>query len=190
MLSYAVNVYQPLIVTALAAASCAALPEEDTASSRPLRYGAEVQAYPAGVILGGKARVELDESSALGFRIAVNNTDRGDWGEHEDESGSGFGIGASYRKAWDGTLDGDGWLWGARADVWMLDIDWEDPGPRTGSTDIIVLQPTVEVGYGWTTDSGSRLELMLGFGAEINVDTDGEDVGEGAIGLLGLTWLP
>ena len=32
--------------------------------------------------------------------------------------------------------------------------------------------------------------LGAGLGAEINVDTDGEDVGEGAIFLLGVTWLP
>lgn len=35
-----------------------------------------------------------------------------------------------------------------------------------------------------------RFETTLGLGMEINVDTDGEEVGEGAIVLFGLTWLP
>jgi hypothetical protein len=74
-------------------------------------------------------------------------------------------------------------------DVWDLIIDWKDPG-RMGSTETLVLQPTAEVGYGWNTAGVGRIELGLGLGAEINVDTDGEDVGEGAIFLIAVTWLP
>jgi len=155
----------------------------------PLQLGLEVQAYPAGVIPGVHARWALDRSSALTARVAANITDRGDFGEFEDESGEGFGAGVGYRRALEGSLASDGWLWGARVDLWSLEIDWEDPG-RSGTTDILVLQPTVEFGYGWALGSGGRLELVAGAGAEINVDTDGEDVGEGAIGLLGLTWIP
>lgn len=172
-----------IALAALAGASCT------TAAGD--RIGAEIQAYPAGVIPGLHARhLVNDGADAITLRIAANITERGDFGEHEDESGSGFGLGAGWRHAVNGTLETDGWLYGARLDVWSLDIDWEDPGPRTGSTDILVVQPTVEVGYGWSFADGGRLELTAGLGAEINVDTDGEDVGEGAIGLIGLTWLP
>ena len=106
----------------------------------PLRLGVEVQAYPAGVIPGVHARWAIDRSSALTARVAANITDRGDFGEFEDESGEGFGAGVGYRSALEGSLAGDGWLWGARVDLWSLEIDWEDPG-RTGTTDILVLQP-------------------------------------------------
>ena len=79
---------------------------------------------------------------------------------------------------------------GTAQDVWDLEIDWEDPGPVTGSTDVIVVQPTAEVGYGFRLgEDGWRVELTFGLGAEINVDTDGDDVGEGAIALLGVTLL-
>lgn len=153
-------------------------------------FGFELQAYPAGVVPGAQARWRLDEDDAVFVRAAANLTDRRDFGEHDDESGAGFGLGAGWRRAAGGDLAADGWHYGARLDLWSLSIDWEDPGPRTGTTDVLVLQPTAEFGYGWSTAGGSRLELTAALGAEINVDTDGEDVGEGAILLLGLTWLP
>jgi hypothetical protein len=45
----------------------------------------------------------------------------------------------------------------------------------------------VEGGYGFRLGARWRLNVFLAAGAEINVDTDGEDVGEGAIGLLGVS---
>ncbi|MEM9379262.1 MAG: hypothetical protein AAGB93_04865 [Planctomycetota bacterium] len=157
---------------------------------RPYRpYGVEIQAYPAGIIPGLHARYRLTEADTLTFRLAANLTDRQDFGEREDESGEGWGGGIGWRRAWSGDLDDSGWWFGARVDLWDLSIDWRDRG-RTGTTDILVLQPTAEAGYGWTTDKAGRFELGLGLGAEINVDTQGEDVGEGAILLLGVTWLP
>ena len=49
--------------------------------------------------------------------------------------------------------------------------------------------PTVEAGYTFRLAQGWRLNLFAAGGAEINVSTDGEDVGEGAIGLLGFSCL-
>ena len=51
-----------------------------------------------------------------------------------------------------------------------------------------MLQPAIEGGYGWNVGSG-RVELTATVGAEINIHTNGEDVGEGAIGLLGVTYM-
>lgn len=159
-------------------------------ASRPPAPGFEVQAYPAGVIPGVHAQWELDESSALTARVAGNFTDRQDFGEHDDERGGGFGAGLGYRRYLGSSREG--WLWGARVDLWRLGIDWvDDPGTalrRSGSTDITVLQPSFELGYGMRLgESDWRVEWTLGLGAEINIDTDGEDVGEGAILLLGAT---
>lgn len=69
-----------------------------------------------------------------------------------------------------------------------MDIDWrDDAGPRAGSTDITVLQPTVQGGYDFSLGGGRFvLETTLAAGFEFNVRTDGEDVGEGPILLLGL----
>lgn len=164
-------------------ASCASYRNE------PVAFGAEMQAYPAGVIPGLQVRRRLNDADAVFVRVAANLTERNDWGEHDDESGSGFGGGVGWRRALGGSLDEDGWIIGARVDLWSLEVDWKDPGPRSGSTDVLVLQPTLEGGHGWTRAGGDRIEATLGLGAEINVDTDGEDVGEGAIVLLGITWL-
>lgn len=158
--------------------------------SLPLVFAPEIQAYPAGVIPGLQLRRYPSSEDTVYFRVAANLTDRGDWGEHDDESGSGFGGGIGWRRSLAGIPGGTGWLYGARVDLWSLEIDWRDPGPREGTTDVLVLQPTVEAGYGWSLASGSRLELMVGLGAEFNIDTEGEDVGEGVIALLGLTYVP
>ena len=156
----------------------------------PSALGIETQVYPAGVIPGLHAQWGLSPNSALTARAAFNFTDRRDFGEFDDEEGGGVGGGVGYRRYLRDSREG--WLWGGRIDVWALEIDWEDnggtPEATSGTTDIVVLQPTAEVGYGMRLgDSKWRLEWTLGLGAEMNIDTDGEDVGEGAIALLGAT---
>ena len=85
---------------------------------------------------------------------------------------------------------GDGWVIGARIDFWDLKVDWKDRNPnRSGSTDTLVIQPTIEGGYRWDMGGGWRAQLLAGLGAEINTGVEGEDVGEGAIMLVGLTFL-
>lgn len=158
--------------------------------SGPLGIGVEVQAYPAGVIPGLHLQlpVGLDDGQFLTLRLAANITDRDDFGEQDDEEGSGFGGGVGWRSYLEPGRAG--WLIGARVDLWSLDIDWtDDPGQPTevsGTTELLVLQPTVEAGYGWNL-GGWRVELMAGLGFEINVDEDGRDVGQGPIGLVGVT---
>ncbi len=176
-------VFQALGLALVAAALSACV------SNRPA-LGVEVEAYPAGIIPGLHGQWEIDDRSALTARVAGNFTDRQDFGEHDDESGGGFGGGVGYRSYLGPSREG--WLWGARVDLWSLDIDWvDDPGTasrRSGSTDITVLQPSFELGYGMRLGKSDwRVEWILGLGAEINVDTDGEDVGEGAILLFGAT---
>ncbi len=172
--------------------ACQYTPGTHTTNPRslPLTLAPEIQAYPAGVIPGLQLRRYPTSEDMVYFHVAANLTERNDWGEHDDESGSGFGGGVGWRRSLASIPGGTGWLYGARVDLWSLEIDWRDPGPREGTTDVLVLQPTVEAGYGWTLNSGSRVELMIGLGAEINVDTDGEDVGEGTIALVGITFIP
>jgi len=163
----------------------AAFPAATQASAEGT-LGAELQLYPAGVIVGVRYERPLGEQSVAYARLAANLTDRQDFGEHDDESGGGFGVGVGVR-SW---LDerGAGWYYGGRVDLWALAIDWDDDNPaRSGQSDIIVLQPAVEGGHSWRAGAG-RFDLGLALGAEVNVDTSGEDVGEGLILLLGLTY--
>jgi len=159
-----------------------------TGGSEPHAYaaGLEVQAYPAGVISAAHVRRALSEHDTATLRLGYNDTNRRDYGEHDDEEGGGPGGGIGWRH-YRGP-EYTGWLYGARIDLWDLEIDWEEDDGSRGTTDVLVLQPTVEGGYAFRLgDSPWRLELVAAFGAEVNVDTDGEDVGEGAIGLVGLT---
>lgn len=165
----------------LVAAGCSATPSAEP----PVSFGAEVRAYAAGVIpaLYGEAPLSADE--LVTFSAGANLTDRRDWGEHDDEEGDGYGLGVGYRYLYG--EDPDRWFLGARLDVWSLSIDWEDDPDRDGSSDVLVLQPTVEGGYRFALGGGWRLNVFVAVGAEINVDTDGEDVGEGGIALLGVS---
>ena len=179
----------PLVVAALLTGCNLPAPEprEDDAIVFEMAAGFEVQGYPAGVIYGAHGQVAISTDEVLTVRAAVNGTDRRDFGEFGGEQGEGLGGGVGYRR-YSGDLY-DGWMWGARVDLWDLEIDWrQDPG-LSGTTDILVLQPAVEAGYTWWLDEllTWRLTLSAAVGAEINIDTDGEDVGEGAIGLLGMT---
>ncbi len=65
----------------------------------------------------------------------------------------------------------------------------DGPPPRSGSTDVSVLVPSLEGGYSWPIRRGGRFDFNVGLGYEFNVDTDGEGVGEGAILVLGVAFL-
>ncbi len=143
----------------------------------------ELRAYPAGGIASAGALFAHGSHLELGISALYNRAERGDAGKHDDESGDGVGIGIEARRYHRSTRMG--WFHGARAELFRLDIDWRDPG-RRGRSDITVLQPTARIGYRFAPiRPGVSLELAAGLGAEINLETKGEKVGEGAIGLLG-----
>jgi hypothetical protein len=162
---------------------------EEEAAPRQVSLGAELRAYPAGLIPGVYGEVALSEHGALTLGLAANVTDRDDFGEHDDEQGDGFGGGVGYRHYFGERHDL--WFVGGRVDLWSLSIDWKDmpgtPAQVSGTSDVLVLMPTAEVGYALALGARWRLMVFVAGGAEINVSTDGEDVGEGAIGLLGLS---
>lgn len=148
-----------------------------------------LQAYPVGFIGSVAVHVPLSERTELRLGIGFNDADREDEGELDDEQASGAGIHAAFRRFRGGARSG--WSWGGRLDVWDLEVDWIDglgtPGETSGRSDTLVLQPTAVLAYGLVPGPRTRLELSLGAGAEINVSTDGPDVGEGAIGLAGVS---
>ena len=147
--------------------------------------GLDTQAYPAGVITTARVDWSQGDSRSISLHAGYNATKRDDFGEHDDESGGGPGLGVSLRKYWG--ENHAGWFAGGRVDLWFLEIDWEDGPASTGQTDAVVLQPTALGGYRWKLgNSPWHLDLYGAGGAEINVSTSGEDVGEGAIGLVGL----
>ena len=152
--------------------------------------GGELQLYPAGVNVTARLSMSVANNQRLAFYAGYNESDRQDFGEHDNEKGGGAGVGAGLQHYFGPQQSG--WYAGGRLDVWRLGIDWRDRRNGTdveGTTDITVLQPTARGGYSWLLGDSAQngqwaIEAGLALGAEINIKTNGEDVGEGAI-LLG-----
>lgn len=159
--------------------------------------GAEIQVYPAGIIPGAFLDLQIYEESYVTARVGFNFTNRRDWGMHDNEEGSGPGFSLGYR--YTGLFD-DKVGFTLRTDIWFLEIRWEDERPvdcpnnacpgdtylATGSTALNVLQPTVGVDYQFILNEDLSLKPSLSFGYEINIRTQGEEVGSGPILLAGL----
>jgi len=150
----------------------------------------EFQAYPTGLIPGIRLEKGFADRHALHLRLGYNWIRHRDLGEHDDERGDGYGFTLGYKYH---LRDGfEGWFMGLRNDIWFNALYWEDYNDNdvvidSGTSDIIVVQPTAEAGYTFLLgDGGWTFTPNIGFGFEVNVKTDGSDVGQGAILLLGV----
>lgn len=144
----------------------------------------ELRLYPAGQIASVGLTWRLDTQTEWGASALYNRARRGDAGRHQNESGDGFGLGLELSRFW--RREPQGWFYGVRAELFRLDIDWRDSG-RAGESSITVIQPTLRLGYRTRPFFRSlSATVAANAGAEINVATRGEKVGEGAIGLLSL----
>ena len=157
------------------------------APDRQFMRGLAVQAYPAGVILNGHFAYFYKPNKTIGIYVGYNLTNRRDWGEHDDEQGGGAGAGIAWRHYFK-EKDVSGFHAGIRTDIWFLTIDWEQDTGQQGETEVSVLQPTAQVGYSFfPPDRRLAFEVNASLGAEINVLTRGDDVGQGAIFLIGFS---
>ncbi len=158
--------------------------------------GVSVQIYPAGQILQARAAVQNGPRSEIHLFFGYNRARRQDFGRMDHEEGGGFGIGADIIGFF--RPEPQSLFFGAKLDLWYLNIDWRDVfdpcgdlrcmAPvllREGNTQILVVQPTAQLGYRLLPGGGSLvLDLTIALGAEVNAYTRGERVGEGVI-LLG-----
>ena len=147
--------------------------------------GLEIQAYPAGFTGTGRLTYPIGTKLTWTFHVGVNITDRRDWGEHDDESGSGVGFGGVVRYFFN--EEGSGFHAGVRNDLWFMDIEWMQNTGQMGFSDVIVWQPTAQFGYTIVPANSQLLfDFTLSFGQEINIDTTGDPVGQGPILLGGI----
>ncbi len=164
----------------------------DANSNSPSSFdvGLEVQAYPTGVIPGIHLEWGVGSKNGVLARIGYNIVRHRDLGVHEDERGGGFGFSLGYRRYF--KENRNGFFLGARTDLWFNDVAWRDdidlPTEISGDTEVTVLQPTAEAGYVLNLNKGWIFVPSIAFGAEININTEGAPVGEGAIVLLGFTF--
>ena len=142
----------------------------------------EFQAYPTGIIPSITYERFISKTDAWHARIGRQIIRHGDEGVFEDERGEGLGGSLGYRRYWP-----SGFSLGARLDLWANSLDWADnigePDEIRGHTDIIVLQPTVEVSWRKFFTQRWFIQPSFAAGFEINIITDGEDTGEGFIPL-------
>lgn len=156
----------------------------------------EIQAYPAGIIPTVRFDYNLSITSYLTTRIGYNFTNRQDFGKNDNEEGGGPGFGLGYART-DFLTENLGL--NLRTDLWFMDIDWRDTqticgivppcddATFSGTSKIMVLQPTIGLDYNIPLSEKLFLEPSLSFGYEINIKTNGREVGEGAILLGGLS---
>ncbi len=146
----------------------------------------EFQAYPTGLIPG--LRVEAASGKHAGhLRLGYNWIRHGSAGVHQNERGSGFGFSLGYKRYFVETQLGS--FVELKSDLWFNEIDWQDniarPNEIRGRSDVIVSQPTATFGYTFRLNPITVIAPTISLGYEINVWTDGEPTGEGAIFLLG-----
>ncbi len=159
-------------------------------SDRVHHLGIEMQWYPAGYQFMATSEMSLSSKDALHGKIGYNMAHRQGFSPYNDlENGGGLGFTLGYHRYF---KDGFKGLYiGGRVDFWWLTIDWEDDlasaNPRMGTTKITVFQPTGELGYMYQlADTPWAIGINVSVGWEVNIKTEGDPVGEGAIGLLGV----
>jgi len=165
---------------------CNAISAQNTRSRGIESVGLGLQIYPAGTMINLKSNWKVSPREILTGKLGYNFAMRQDFGKHDNEEGGGPGFTVAYKRYFKTELSG--WFMEARAAMWFLDIDWGDNTPlRSGNTDITVVQPTVGLGYDFLINHSLKLGFIAAFGYEVNVATNGEDVGEGGISLLGIS---
>jgi hypothetical protein len=150
--------------------------------------GFEVQGYPTGIMPGLCLDFSKWKHAAISAKVGINIAHRKDFsGLNDDERGWGPGIGLGYR--YYAGENCSGFYAGARADLWSLTIAWRDSTnfPIQGTTDLVVLMPTLELGYMFQPKkSPYRIGIGTAQGREFNLVSKGKDVGQGYITLITL----
>jgi hypothetical protein len=160
-----------------------------SAQNNVLDIDFEFQVYPTGLIPGCKIEKGFAAKNAVHLRLGYQIIDHRDLGVQDDETGTGYGFTLGYKRY---IKDGfKAWYLGIRNDIWFNQIDWKSnsasPDKNMGTTDIIVVQPTAELGYLWKLSEDWIISPSFAFGWEVNIQTEGEETGQGSILLFGLS---
>lgn len=164
--------------------------EEEKVFVENWAIGPEFQAYPTGLTPGLVAYKSIGNNNYIHLKAGYNHVRHGDAGLHEDERGGGFGGSLGFNRLV--AIRKSNFLAGVRCDLWYNEIDWkiriDEPNEESGVSKVTVLQPTISMGYPIAVGKGFFLP-QISFGAEINVETQGEETGEGLILLVGVSYL-
>lgn len=156
------------------------------AESKYAAFGIEVQQYPTGFLFGGRVEFGFKTHQSFDVRVSYNLVDHRDLGVHDNEEGDGLGFTLGYRYYF--KPENDRLFFGLRSDLWFNTIDWEDDPNVSGTTNVVVLQPTAIGGYVFLIKERWTITPTLAFGQEINIVENGAPVGEGSILLWGINF--
>ncbi len=146
-------------------------------------FGISLQFYPAGLISCLTFEKHISLKASLMYRLGLNYADRQDFSPYNDnEKGKGFGGSIGYRRYF--ALKKGQIVGGLHCDVWNMWINWQnnigEPNYTEGQSYTLVIQPWIEGGYLLNFKSlPIQVGISTGFGREINVITEGKDVGQG-----------
>jgi hypothetical protein len=146
--------------------------------------GGEFQWYPNGTITGLHLAFNAKLHSSVNFRFGYNNTNRGDNGKHANEKGSGWGGTIGYRYYFKPFPHK--FFIGAKTDLWRMNINWHNP-IVSGTSKTWTLIPALETGYTFFVNDQLFITPSLAFGTEINIKTDGQEVGHGFVTMMGIS---
>ncbi|MEZ5038940.1 MAG: DUF3575 domain-containing protein [Saprospiraceae bacterium] len=153
-------------------------------------FGIEFQAYPTGLIPGLRLEKGFAEQHAVHLRLGYNWLRHQGYGVHEDERGGGLGFTLGYKYYFKEGFER--WFLGVKNDIWWNEVDWKDQlgtaNEISGTSNITVVQPTLEAGFTLMAGENWTFSPSLAFGYEVNVKTKGAPTGEGPIVLLGFTF--
>ncbi len=186
---------QPIIIYSLLLLTTMSLYSQTDIKNKAYKQnylGVSAQFYPAGIIPTINYEHFVSENASFLYRLGANITDRKDFSsEHDNEKGAGFGGSFGYRRHF--LFNKGNLIIGFNTDAWNLWIDWKDniglANEITGTSSVFVLQPWLEAGYFFNLKStASKIGITAGFGREINVITNGEDVAQDWIGSISIQY--
>lgn len=151
---------------------------------RTTDIGGSFEWYPSGTVYGLHAAFNSRQHHSIHFKLGYNKTNRKDDGENDNEKGNGLGGTLGYRYYFKPFPHK--FFIGARSDIWRMSIDWTKE-MQSGTTNTWTVVPAFEIGYTFFINDQAFLTPSISNGAEINLKTDGQKVGQGFITLIGIS---
>ncbi|HJS53161.1 MAG TPA: DUF3575 domain-containing protein [Chitinophagaceae bacterium] len=146
--------------------------------------GGQFQWYPSGTITSLHVAFNARMHHSVLVQLGYNKANREDRGEKENETGSGWGGAIGYRYYFKPFPHK--FFIGAKADIWRMNFDWTEAA-ATGESKTWTLQPTFDIGYTFFINDQAFITPYISNGVTINLKTDGENVGQGFITLIGIS---
>jgi hypothetical protein len=151
---------------------------------RTTDVGAQFQYYPSGTISSLHFAFNARMNHSILVQIGYNKVNRKDDGEKDNEKGGGWGGGIGYRYYFNPFPHK--FFIGVKADIYRMNIDWVQ-GIQVGETKTWTIQPTLELGYTIIINDQGFITPFIASGAQINMKTDGDKVGQGFLPLFGIS---